>query len=489
MVDIPFSEWFPDRAVLGAPVNVATNVIPWVDGYKSFPSLSVISSNALTAKFQGGIFGRDNAANVYEFAGDATKLYKLSSATWSDVSRLAGGAYTTAFDDWWEFIQWGETIIAVNGNTDAPQSITLGAANFAALAGSPPKARHIAIIKDFVVLGNINDGTAYPSRVQWCGINNSTSWTVSAATQADYQDLQGDGGWIQKIIGGETGYVFQERAIWRMTYIGSPEIFQFDLIEKARGAMAPQSVVSWGDMIFFLADDGFYQITGGATSEPIGDGKVDRTFLNDYQTGNAHLITASIDPVNKVVLWAYPGADFTSGTTNKILLYNWVYKRWALVTTIIEGFVRYAAQGYTLEGLDSISASIDALTTSLDSRTYTGGAQTLAAFNSAHKVGTFTGAAMDATVDTGEIELNKGQRTSVQETRPLVDGLTASVTIGTRNLLSDSVTWKTAVAQNASGFCPERTNANFHRFRITTSGAFNFIQGLKVKHTAVGNGR
>lgn len=489
MVVIPCDEWVPDRAPFGATVTVATNVIPWVDGYKSFPSFSILSTNALTAKFQGGIFGRDTGANVYEFVGDATKLYFFGSAAFSDVSRLAGGAYTTAADDWWEMIQWGNTVIAVNGTTDVPQAITLGGANFAALAGSPPKARHIAIVRDFVVLGNINDGTAYPNRLQWSGINNSASWTPSATTQADYQDLQGDGGWVQKIIGGEYGLVFQERAVWKMTYIGSPEIFQFALIEKMRGVFAPQSVIAWGNMVFFLADDGFYVITGGTSAQPIGDGMVDRYFLNDYQTGNAHLITAAIDPINKIVMWAYPGSGFSAGSTNQILCYNWVYKKWSLVTTNVEGFVRYAAQGYTLDSLDTLSGSIDALTTSLDSRTYTGGAMTLAAFNTSHKLGSFTGTAMSATVDTGEKQLNKGMRTAVQEVRPLVDGNAASVTIGTRNLLSDSVSFGSVIAANASGFCPARSNANYHRFRITTTGAFNFIQGAQVSHTAVGNGR
>lgn len=490
MVDIPLAEWFPDRAPLGVPVSLATNVIPWADGYKSFPSFSVVSTNALTAKYQGGAFARDITSNVYEFAGDATKLYSLGSGAWTDVSRLAGGAYTTATDDWWECAQWGNTVIAVNGHTDAPQVMTLGGANFAALGGSPPKARHIAVIRDFVVLGNVNDGTAYPSRVQWSAINNSTSWAVSAATQADYQDLQGDnGGWVQKILGGEYGLVFQERAISRMTYVGSPVIFQFDLIEKNRGTMAPQGIVGWGNMAFFLADDGFYAMVGGAPAVPIGDGKVDRYFLNDYQTGNAHLITGAIDPVNKIVMWAYPGAGFSAGTTNQILIYNWVYKKWSLATVTIEGLVRYAAQGYTMETLDNLSGSIDALTTSLDSRTYTGGAMTLSAFNSSHKIGTFTGTAMDATVDTGEIELNKSQRTTVQEVRPLVDGNAASVTVGTRNLVSDTVSFGSAISQNASGFCPTRTNANFHRFRVTTTGAFNFMQGVKVKHAAIGNGR
>ena len=201
------------------------------------------------------------------------------------------------------------------------------------------------------------------------------------------------------------------------------------------------------------------------------------------------MITSSIDPVNKIVMWAYPGAGFSANTTNQILVYNWVYKKWSLVTQTIEGFSRYASEGYTLESLDSLSGSIDALTTTLDSRTYTGGAQTLSAFNSTHYAGTFTGSAMAATVDTGEVELNKGKRSSVQEVRPLVDGNTASVTIGTRNLVSDTVSFGSAISQNASGFCPARTNANYHRFRITTSGSFNFMQGLKVTHTSVGGGR
>ena len=229
MVDIPFAEWFPDRAPLGTPVSVATNVIPWADGYKSFPSLSTYSTNSLAATYQGGWYGRDNISNVYIFAGDISKLYHLNNGAFEDVSRTSGGAYATAYDDWWEMIQWGETIIAVNGTTDVPQVFALSPSttNFTALGGSPPKARHIAIVREFVVLGNINDGTAYPARVRWSGINNSASWAVSETTQADYQDLQGDGGWIQKVIGGENGYVFYERGIWRTTYIRDSVIFSF----------------------------------------------------------------------------------------------------------------------------------------------------------------------------------------------------------------------------------------------------------------------
>lgn len=475
-------EWTPDLPSFGGGEVVALNVIPWKGGYKSFPSMAVYS-NALTARCQGAYFARDAAAVVYNYAGDATKLYALATATYGDASRLAGGAYATAIDDFWEFTQWGQTVIATN-YADAPQVITLGGANFAALGGTPPKSRHIAIVRDFVVMGNVNyGGTQYPNRVYWSALNNSADWTIAASTQCDIQDLQGDGGWVQKIIGGEYGLVFLERQVWRQTYVGSPVIFQFDLIERARGAYCPQGCIGWGNMVFFIADDGFYVIVGGAPAQPIGDGKVDKYFLNTLLTSSSYLVNAAIDPVNKVVMWAYPDGS-ASGFCNNIILYNWAVGKWALCQFNMETFARFASTGYTLEQLDTVSSSIDALTPSLDSRVWTGGAQSLAAFDTSHKLNTLSGTAMAATVTTGEKQLTRGRRSLVDMARPLVDGVSSSVAMRTRNILSETASAGTAVAQDAFGNCPIRSDARYHAATVTTSGAFNFIQGVEVEFNA-----
>jgi hypothetical protein len=474
---LPLVEWTPDLPSFGGGEPTALNVIPWRGSYKSFPSMSIYS-NALNARCQGAYFTRDSAANVYNFAGTATKLYSLATATYNDVSRLAGGAYATAVDDWWEFATWGQTVIATNYQ-DVPQVITLGGGNFAALGGSPPKARHIAVVKDFVVLGNINDGSAAPNRVRWSAINNSTDWTEAVATQADEQDLQGDGGWVQKVIGGEFGLVFMERQVWRMIYVGSPLVFQFDLVEKGRGAYCPQGTIGYGSMVFFIADDGFYVIVGGGSAQPIGDGKVDKYFLNNLLANSNYLVNAVLDPVSKIVMWAFPDGG-AGAYCNNVLIYNWAVGKWALAQFNTETFVRFASPGYTLEGLDAISSSIDALTPSLDSRTWTGGAQSLAAFDTSHKLNTLSGTAMSATVTTGEKQLTPGRRSRVTKTRPLVDGLSASVALRTRNILSESTSTGTAVAQNAFGECPANSDARYHSAVMTTSGAFNFIQGAEV---------
>lgn len=480
-------EWTPDMPDLGSNGITAQNVIPWPGAYKSFPEV-VVQSTAINARAQGGYFARDNTGNVYNFAGTVSKLYQqaVGSSNYTDSTRTVGGAYSTGTLDWWEMAQWGNTVIAVNG-ADATQVITLGSPNFTALGGSPPKARHIGVVRDFVVLGNVDDGTAYPNRVQWSGINNSASWAVSASTQADYQDLQGDGGWVQKVVGGEYGLVFQERAVWKMTYVGSPIIFQFDMIERNRGAFSPQSCIGWGNMVFFLADDGFYMIVGGSSAIPIGAGKVDSTFLTDLRTAYAYRISAAIDPTNKLVMWAYPGSGSTDGTLNKIIIYNWAAKRWSQVSGLsMEILMRFAATGYSLDSLDSLSSSLDALTDSLDSRAYVGGAQSLAGFNSSHQAVTFTGTAMAATVDTGEYQLTPGMRSAVMWSRPLIDGNAASVALRTRNRQADTATLGAASSQGTTGLCAHRTNARYHAARATTSGSFNFIQGVELQYTQEG---
>jgi hypothetical protein len=117
---------------------------------------------------------------------------------------------------------------------------------------------------------------------------------------------------------------------------------------------------------------------------------------------------------------------------------------------------------------------------SLDSRAWAGGEQVLAAFNTSHKLATFTGTAMNATVETGEVQHFPGRRSHVTGARAIVDGGTATITVGTRNLLSASHSFGSATSLNSSGVAPVRSNARYHRYRISTTGAFNFIQGVDV---------
>src|SRR3954462_10821447 len=484
MAFIPFGEYTPDLPdYLNTGATVAKNVIPFGTSYHQFSGPSVYSSNGLDAYCQGAERGRAANSTAFNFAGDAAKLYRLQGGAYSDISK--GGGYTTASDDIWEFAQWGSQMLATN-YTDNIQTFTMGTStNFADLGGTPPKARHIGVVRDFVVTANTNDTDgSLPYRVRWSALGNEASWTVSSVTQSDYQNLDGPGGWCQKVIGGEFGVIFQERAIWRMTYVGSPAIFQFDQVESGRGTPAPSSVVKVGNFIAYLGIDGFY-IFDGQQSIPIGENRINKTFFPELDQNYLHRISSAVDPAAQVIYWAIPVTGNANGRPNKIYMYNYspnATKRWAFAETETEFIYLSAGEGYTLDSLDTISTNLDSLPFSLDSKIWTGNTNNLSGFNSSHKLVNYTGTALDAVIETGEATLHENHRSKVTKVLPVVDGTSATTTVqlGTRNLLSESVTWESAVSLNSTGDAPVRTNARFQRARVNITGGFDDAQGIEV---------
>lgn len=490
---IPVGEWLPDLPPFtNTGALTARNVIATQNAYRPFPQAVVASSNGLGGRCQGGIVALDNLKAAYNYFGDASALYVMVTGnSFSSVSRLAGGAYTTPADSFWEFVQWGNTVIGVNGRTgDLPQQISLGAANFANMAGGPDRAGHIAVVRDFVVMGNTS---ASPQEVRWSAINNANSWTADVATLADSQQILGDGGHIQKIIGGEYGIVMQERSIYRMTFAGSPLIFQFDQVHNGIGALVPQGVVSHRNLVFFLSEDGFY-VFDGSNTVPIGANKVDRTFFDIYDIDALPRVSSAIDPINKIVAWAFRAADATTPNQNadRIFLYNWNQSRWTMVEgTNLEILLKLKALGYTLDGLDSFSTNLDSIINSLDSPAWNNGSLLLAGFDNSHRAVTFDGSAMEAVVDTRELQLTPEARSNITEVWPVTNGASSdNITIATltRDRFTDSLSTGSTVVANATGFAPVRSNARYHRFRLAVSAGAEFkdLQGVFVEVTPDG---
>jgi len=487
---IPFGEWLPDMPPLGNKgATVATNVIADANSYLPFPSL-VPYSSPLGSLCKGGIYAIDTASNTYNYAGDASALYRLVVTSFTAATRLVGGAYALGLDEYWEFAQWGNTVMAVSGYNNATQIITSGAANFADMS-LPLKSKHITVLRDFVVMGNISDSAANAYRVRWSAINNPLDFTPDPATLSDYQDLPPEGGVIQRIHGGDVATVFQQRSIWRMLFVGAPLVFQFDRIHNAIGLLHPRASVRYQRFDFFLSAEGFYMFDG-IELKPIGRGKVDRFFLSDFQIANAHRVHCALDTTHKLVLWAYPSNSSIGGNPDKLLAYSWAFDRWTLVTGInIELLLESISSGYTLESLDAISPSLDALTVSLDNEQWTGGQIILAAFDATHHLQRFNGSAMAATVTTGEFQLFKDKRAMLTEVRPYVEGLSAQAAIAVinRNNLTESASVGTAdTYPNDTGFIPCRDNARYFRIRLTTDAGTNFVHLIGVDVTGTVEG-
>lgn len=472
---IPFGEFAPDIAPFNVEfASVANNVLPGINSYLPLKTLTS-ASNALDSRCVGATTMKDYDGVQYIYAGDAQKLYGVSAVTATDYSKALG--YTDNTEKW-NFTKWGEQVIASKFG-DTPQILTLGATTFADLTGTPPQGRSLAVVRDFVVFGNTYDTTDgnQPQRVWWSGFDDETEWTPGT-NQSNNTTLQGLGGDIQKIVGGEYGIVFMEKSIWRMDYEGVPTVFQFDEVEPGRGTPAGGSVVVVGADIYFLGQDGFYVLKNGTVSEPIGSSKVDRYFWNDVNESYLSSITSAVNPETGHIFWGYPSSASTDGLPDKALIYNYKIQRWSTAAVDLQILFTGATPSYTLEDLDDFG-TLETIGISLDSAVWQGGAYKLGGFNSSNQLAFFSGDTMAATVETGEIYA-EGAKTAVNSIRPIIDGPSEVTLLTKENLPSDTevVTGPTAI--DASGKADFRSNARYHRVRVTTTGAFNHATGVEA---------
>jgi hypothetical protein len=388
--------------------------------------------------------------------------------------------YVTPTNQRWRFTQFGNVIIAANGGNRLQGYNLNNSTTFQDLAADAPQSRYVTVVRDFVVSAYVNSSTIYPFRVQWSALGDESSWTNSATTQADYQDIP-DGGNIVGITGGEFGLIFMDRSIHRMSYIGSPLVFQFDNISRNLGCYEANSIVQYGGTSFFLSDDGFYACDGQQII-PIGNEKVNRYFFSDVEEGSLALMSATIDPFRKLVVWAY--ASQSSATVDKLLIYNYQTNKWTSGTTDASRVASSSTPSFDLEGMD-VFGNLEQIATSFDSRVWLGGKMQFAGVRNT-KIVTFTGANNTAYIETGDIEM-PGSTSAITMVKPIVDGGSASVALLSRRLLTESTVFGSQTAADAENRVSIRGIGRYHRLQLTPTGSWKTAIGMDVDMNPLGS--
>jgi len=494
---IPFGAWRPDAAGINTPaVSEARNVLPSPIGFKSLAG-PVAVTNALQDDCLGAAVVLGDDGSTFPFAGDATKLYRLTAATWSDVSKpgeiitaedasnitdeaaatiTSEGFYATPAGERWRFELFGQYVIATN-YLDVVQYYELGTSEaFDDLPGSPPSARYVAIVRDFVVLGAIN---GYETRVHWSGLNDAEVWTPGTAS-SDYQD-QPTGGPITGLLGGATGYIFQKSRVTRMTFVpGSEAVFQFDEVQGGKGLVAPNSLVKLGDQAFYLASDGFYRMdlnSGG--QQQIGVNKWRTYFMGDYRAGTEGEILGAADPINPIILWAYISRDNSGTTPDRLLIYDRVLDEATFANISVEALASWTTSDVTLDTMNDYG-TIDTLPYSLDSPFWKAGASVIGIFGTDNRLAFLQGANLEARITTSD-----GQspgRAYIRATRPAVDSTAATVAIAARERDGDAVTFGASEAMEDTGEIPAHSSGFLARARITipAGATWTTLKGIET---------
>jgi hypothetical protein len=451
--------------------NVTTITTSAAHGYSVGDSVTVA---AVTNTSVNGTFNIDTVTSTtFTYANSGTNI--TSGADTGTVTFQ----YVTPTNQRWRFTQFGNVLIAANGGNRIQGFNVNTASNFSDLAADAPQSRYVTVVRDFVVSGYVNDSTIRPNRVQWSALGDESSWTNSATTQADFQDIP-DGGAVVGLTGGEFGLIFMDRSIHRMSYVGSPLVFQFDNISRNQGCYEANSIIQYGGTSFFLSDNGFYACDGQQII-PIGNEKVNRFFFDNVDEGLLPLMSAAVDPARKLVIWAY--ASLSSATVDKLLIYNYEIGRWTSGTTTASRVATSSTPSFTLEGLD-VFGNLDTIQTTFDSRIWLGGKMQFAGVKDA-KIVTFSGENNTAYIETGDIEV-PGTTSAITMAKPIVDNGSGNVALVSRRLLNEQVVFGSQTAANSENRVSIRGVGRYHRLQLTPTGLWKTAVGMDIDLNGLG---
>lgn len=468
-----FGPWHPDLAGINVDaVTMARNCLPAANGFRPLKALApatVALGTGVTCLGAAVVY--DDDGDISTFAGDETKLYKLEpTATWEDVSRTSGGPYASGSGERWQFASSGGLVIAVTIGVDPQKYLLNSSTDFAALGGTPPKARYIATVGEFVVLGGLFGDER---TVHWCGLGNAEHWTPGTQS-CDIQTFQ-NGGPVRGLVGGEVGYVFQAERVNRMTFVpASQTIFQFDEVEGGRGLAAPYSLARWGNTAFYLASDGLYQFSlVGGTSKPLGIGKWADWLSKDIKPGSELTALGGIDPIGRRYVLAYNSLDSIGTALNRVLIYDWALDEATYGDEAITALAQILTQGLTMDTIDAFG-SVDGLPFSLDSPAWRGGASLLGIFSTDAKMSFYSGTNKAATFETCDQYAEK--RMLIKGVRPAIDTRNVTIAVAAREAEGDGVVYGPAEGMEDTGICSAWASGWLARCRITVAAAANWTK-------------
>lgn len=461
LAKIPFGEFAPDIADLNTGVlHTALNVYPGAKSYQPVPGL-VPFSDALSGDVRGLFACRSTTGSTVVFAFSSTKAYKLSGEAWTDVTNT-GGDYTLADGDYWQGAQFGDYFIAVAPG-EAPQEISIDSGtNFADVSGSPPTAGAVTVCNNVLILSRLDSD---PYGIAWCDTNDRTDW---ATGNSGFQSFA-EGGRVL-YVSGSAKLIVQEDALQRIIVTGSTEgelgYFNFDRIVASKGTITPYGVINYGGGIAYLSDEGLYIATAGEQRN-IGQNRVNKWLFDRVFRNRIDQVQGAFDPLNSRFFWAFPTED--TSINSHILAYDWSLDRFSVIESETYVLTATALAGETLESMDDISSSLDALEITLDSPLWQGGHPVFGAIDTNKSLAYFQGDAMQARIRTGHYNFIEGRRAFVSSLSPLIDTDQVTARVCKRQKLADGNQWTALSSMQASGAIPVRADGRFHCMEYTVS--------------------
>jgi len=183
--------------------------------------------------------------------------------------------------------------------------------------------------------GNQNNAVNFPNRLRW-SINGdptvqNTAWRSDTVGTGGFLDIPTQEEIISVEFMKDVLLVKCERSSWKLTYTGNPALpFLFEKVNTEFGAESTFSLIPF--------DDGVLAITnyGVTVDNSVVVQRIDQNIpdiIDEINDSNAGIerVYGIRDFVNQLAYFAYPDASSDNQIfNNKVLVYNYVNKTWAI---------------------------------------------------------------------------------------------------------------------------------------------------------------
>jgi len=465
---VKLREWSPDsdETEQGTLVDVE-NMIPSMKGYKGSPSNVSPGVSALAAECLGAGFVTILSGTNVLFAGTATKLYKGSATTWTDVSRASD--YTAIATTRWCFAQQGNLTLAVN-NIDTPQKYIHGTDTDFSDLTAMPECSVVEAVGQFIMIGNYETGGTDIVDGWGCSaIGDYTDWTASVDTQCVYGRLLDTPGAITGLKRlADYAIYYKKNSMYLGRYTGSGgNIWDFSLISDIIGSVNQESIIKVGTMHYFLGTDDFYGFDT-ATVAPISV-QIKEWFNKRCNNLYRHKTVGVHDRINSIIYWFFPAT--TSTVPNEYVAFHYKTNRWGKGVLSVEAATEYSTGGRTYAEL-LVSYPLYSAFSSLSYGALEISTETPipAIFNTSHTVNTLNGVSLSSSLTTNDFGID-GVKSTVRRVRPRYTKTpnSASMVNYYRDQLGSSLTTDFTTSEENGKFDYIRT-ARWHRGKISFTG-------------------
>tara|TARA_R100001369_G_scaffold71548_1_gene99495 strand:+ start:216 stop:2066 length:1851 start_codon:yes stop_codon:yes gene_type:complete len=319
-------------------------------GVTSFGSVSSISSAGQLRLFSQDVFGEDL---VFNPRGGGIYYWDESGGTGSR----------------------GVDITTISGASDAP-TIAL-------------QVMVSDIDQHVIAFGSnpIGSSAIDPLFVRFSDQENAIDWTPTATNTAGGVRINSGSQIIGAVQGRQEIIIFTDVSVHSMRFIGAPFTFQFQTISSDISMISPNAAVNARGSIYFMDKGGFYSYNGSVQPLPCS---VKEFVFSNLNVDQAFKVFAAENNAFSEVSWFYPVGTGDTEVTNYVT-FNYAENLWS-VGTLIRGAWRGA-------GTRNKPLASSIITSTDENYIYS------------HEDGfDDDGAAMTAYVESGDLEINDGER-------------------------------------------------------------------------------